>query len=182
MFRPGGDLTESSALIAVDKRCPTAAKILLLLLFATQLAPVTSFAESVTQPGNAAARLDFRIVIPAVIAVVPAVQPDRIIIEEQHIAMGYIDLDAATSVKLTNNTRAGYQLTASYDTSLLAKVDVHVDGQQLRAQNGFGSMLVKSGLAINRLVPFSYRLHLVPGVSAGTYRWPIVLAFSLGAI
>ena len=173
---------ESSALNAVAKRCLTATELLFLLLIATLLAPGASVAESQPQPANATAILDFRIVIPAVVKIASTVQPDRVIIEEHHIAQGYIDMAAATSVKLITNTRAGYQLTASYDTSLLTKLDVHVDGQQLRAEDGSGSMLVKSGLAINKLVPFSYRLHLVPGVATGTYRWPVALAFSLGAI
>jgi len=140
------------------------------------LAPAVGFAESGTS-----ARLDFRIVVPAIIRVTPVSQPDRIVINAQHIAQGYVDLDAGTAVRLTNNTHSGYQLTASYDDRLLSAVEVTVANQKLTTSSGPGSMRVLSGLAVDRLVAIGYRLHLAPGIVAGEYRWPVALAFSLVA-
>ena len=141
--------------------------------------PTIGFAESRTGGGSPRAGLDFRIVIPAVIRVKAVTQPERIVIEDRHIDQGYIDLDAGTSVKLTVNTRDGYLLSASYDPQLLSGVEVRVSSQKLTASSGFGSMRVASGLMTDKLVPISYRFHLVPGTRAGDYRWPVALAFSL---
>ena len=97
---------------------------------------------------GARASIEFRIVITAIIRVTAVTQPDRIVIEEQHIAQGYIDLVAGPSVKLTANSREGYLLTASYDSQLLSRVGVRVSSQNLTASSGLGSMRVASGLTI----------------------------------
>ena len=144
--------------------------------------PAISFAESSSGNSSASASLNFRIVIPAIIRVTPVTQPDHIVIENRHIAQGYIDLDASSSVKLTNNTRNGYMLTASYNAELLSSVEVRVANQNLTASSGFGSMRVASGLAIDKLVFIGYRFHLAPGVRAGQYNWPVALAFSLAFV
>jgi len=152
---------------------------LLMLALAT---PVLSYADSQTGTTNGRASLDFRIVIPAVIRVSAVTQPDYIIINEQHITQGYVDLDASTVIKITNNTRNGYLLNARYDTQFLTKVEVQISGQNLTASFGAGSMRVSTGIAVDKLVPISYRLHLIPGVGAGQYRWPVALAFSLASV
>ena len=128
---------------------------------------------------SASASLNFRIEIPAVMRVTPVTQQERLVISQRHIDQGYVDLDAGTSVKLTNNTRSGYQLTASYNPQLLSRVEVRVANQQLASSSGFGSMRVVSGMVVDKLVAIGYRLYLAPGVSAGEYRWPVALAFSL---
>ena len=138
-----------------------------------------SFAESRAGTTGARASIDFRIVIPAIIRITSVSQPDHILIEAQHVTQGFIDLDAGTTVRLTVNTRDGYLLAARYDSKLLSGVEVRVSSQTLTSASGFGSMRVASALAVDALVPISYRLHLAPGVQAGNYRWPVALAFSL---
>ena len=144
--------------------------------------PAISLAESSSGNSSASASLNFRIVIPAIIRVTPFTQPDHIVIENRHIAQGYIDLDTGTSVKLTNNTRNGYLLTANYNVELLSGVEVRIANQNLTASSGFGSMRVASGFVIDKLVPIGYRFHLAPGVRAGQYAWPVALAFSLAFV
>ena len=149
---------------------------LFVIAFATLAMP--GLADSRVATTGAQASIDFRIIIPAMIRVTVVSQPDHIVIDERDIALGYIDLDAGTSVKLTSNNRAGYLLAASYDTTLLSRLEVHISSQSLSASSGQGSMRVASGLTINKLLPIGYRLHLAPGVVAGAYRWPVALAFS----
>ncbi|MBL0124393.1 MAG: hypothetical protein IPP88_17255 [Betaproteobacteria bacterium] len=141
--------------------------------------PAASHAESRTGTGTAGASLNFRITIPAMIRVNAMTQPDHVVIGEQHVNQGFIDLDTGTAVNLTSNNRDGYVLTTSYDSKLLSAIEVRVSSQTLKASSGTGSMRVSSGLIVNKLVPISYRLHLAPGVRAGEYRWPVALAFSL---
>ncbi len=143
--------------------------------------PTHSYGESRMGTASANASLVFRIVVPAIIRVASITQPAQLVIEDHHIAQGFIDLDAGTSVKLTVNSRHGYQLTARHDPQLLSRVEVRVSSQSLNTSSGFGSMRVVSGLIIDQLVPISYRFHLAPGVQAGGYRWPVALAFSLAA-
>ncbi|MEO8385699.1 MAG: hypothetical protein ABI583_10685 [Betaproteobacteria bacterium] len=65
--------------------------------------------------------------------------------------------------------------------NFVAKIDICIDGQQLHAQHNICSMLVKARLAVDKQVPFSYRLYLIHGLGTGTVRWPVALAFSLAA-
>ena len=143
--------------------------------------PISSYANGHIGTSSAGARIDFRIVIPAIIRVAAVAQPERIVVEARHVAQGYIDLDAGTSVKITNNTRGGFLLTASYDAQLLSMVEVRISGQNLTASSGTGSMRVESGIVVDKLVPISYRLYLAPGARTGDYRWPVALAFSLAS-
>jgi hypothetical protein len=132
--------------------------------------PVGSFAESRVGGTSAQASINFRIIIPAIIRVSTVAQADHIVLDERHIAQGFIDLDSGTSLKLTSNNRDGYQLSASYDAQLLSAVEVRISSQNLTASSGFGSMRVVAGLTVDKLVPVGYRFHLLPGVRAGSYR------------
>ena len=170
------------ALVAAkSRRFATIWWLLFFVTLVTLIVPISSFAESRADTAGARASIDFRIIIPAMIRVTVVTQPDNILIEDRHIAQGYIDLDTGTSVKLTSNTRDGYLLQASYDSRMFSSVEVRVSSQYLTASMGFGSMRVASGLIIDKLIPISYRFHLMPGVRAGHYRWPVALAFSLAA-
>lgn len=138
-----------------------------------------SYADSRADGRTASANMNFRIVVPAIIRVIPVKQPRFIIIGDADIARGYIDLDTGTTVKLTVNDRAGYLLSARYDANLLSGAEVRISNQKLTATSGYGSMRVASGLVTDKLVPIGYRLHLARDVRAGQYRWPVTLAFSL---
>ena len=151
---------------------------LLVMSIALLAMPKHSFTDSRVGISSAKASIDIRIVVPVVIRVISMAQPDQVVIDESHIALGYIDLDAGTSVKLTSNNRSGYQLAARYDAQLLSKVEVRISSQNLTASSGYGSMRVVSGLTVDKLVPIAYRMHLAPGVVAGYYRWPVALSFS----
>ena len=135
--------------------------------------------DAAAESGGAKASLNFRITIPAVLCVTPVSQPERIVISEAHIGQGYIDLDAATSIKLTNNTRDGFHMAARFDSQLLARVELRIADQRLFASAGFGSVRVTPGLVVDKTLPISYRLYLAPGVLPGDYHWPVALAFTL---
>ena len=169
-------------LVGADQSWPGFAWQWLLTGLLALMLPTISHADSQAGTSSARASVDFRIVIPAIIRVSTVTQPDRIVIDHQHVSQGYIDLNASTLVKITNNTRNGYLLAAHYDAQFLTKVEVHISGQNLTASYGVGSQRVDSGIVIDKLVPISYRLHLAPGVLAGDYRWPVALAFSIAAV
>lgn len=172
--------TRNAAAFATSKRFATAgAWLLLAVALALFALPGIGHAQRAVAASGGTSAVDFRITIPILIKVKPVAQPDQIAIDARHIAQGFIDIDAATAVKLTSNNRDGYLLTANYDTRLLSSVEVRVSHQHFTASSGTGSMRVASGLATDKLVPIGYRLHLAPGVRPGQYRWPVALAFSL---
>lgn len=137
-----------------------------------------SHADSATATSRAQAGLNFRIVIPPIVRVRPLVQPSEITIEPGHVAQGYVDLESASVVALTSNSREGYQVAARYDTSLLARLEVRVANQNIRVVSGYGSVRVRSPLLTNAEVAVGYRLYLNPEIAAGRYPWPVALTFS----
>lgn len=154
---------------------------LLTIVLATLALPLSSHAESRMGTAGSNASVDFSIVIPAIIRITPVTQPEHIVIEDRHIAQGYIDFDAGTSVKLTINSRDGYLLDARYGARLLSSIEVRIENQSLTASSGAGSVRVASAFVVDKLVAISYRLYLAPGVQAGNFRWPVTLAFSLAS-
>ena len=126
---------------------------------------------------NAAAHLNFRIVIPAIVRVKALSQPVNIKIEQTHIDRGYIDLDAASSLQLTSNSRRGYMLSANFNAELLEKIEVKLPHKTLHANERSSNMHVESPILIDEVVGVSYRLYLKPHVQAGEYQWPVALTF-----
>ena len=179
--RNSRESNQRNGLVAKQPNLVASWSLFCMVALAILVFPKVSFADSGVGSSGAQANIQFRIVIPAIIRVTPVTQPEHIVIEDRHVAQGYIDLDAGTSVRLTNNTRNGYMLTANYDAQLLSSVEVRVSNHNMTASSGVGSIRVVSGLAVDKLVPIGYRLNLAKGVQTGQYRWPVALAFSLAA-
>lgn len=127
------------------------------------------------------AALNLRIVIPVFVRAAGLSHPERLEIGEQDIARGYVDLDDATSLSLTSNSRAGYSVSAAFDPSLLSRVVVRIQGQSLAFTGGNGNGAVSAPRMAAALVNVGYRLYLGAGTAAGRYRWPVALAFGAAA-
>jgi len=149
-----------------------------LVAYALMLASATCSAE--TNQGNkrASASIDFRVIIPVVLRARTLEQQSHIRVEPHHISQGYVDLEEASTIELTSNSRHGYQLSARYDAAVLAKMDVHIDAQRMTATAGSGSMRVHARPRLNAVVRVGYRLYLQPSVTVGEYRWPVALSFA----
>jgi len=126
----------------------------------------------------ASASIDFRIIVPVVLRARTLEQQSHLKIESQHISQGFVDLEHASTIELTSNSRNGYQLSARYDAAVLAKMDVHIDAQHMTATAGAGSMRVHARPRLNAVVRIGYRLYLQPSVTVGEYRWPVALTFA----
>ena len=127
---------------------------------------------------RASASIDFRVIIPVVLRARTLEQQSYIRLEPQHISQGYVDLEHASTVELTSNSRNGYQLSARYDAAVLAKMEVHIDTQHMTATAGSGSMRIHTKPLLNAVVRVGYRLYLQPTLTTGEYRWPVALTFA----
>lgn len=109
------NLPESIQCNEIVAAAPMAMRGWLLVMSIALLAmPKHSFADSRVGISSAKASIDIRIVVPVVIRVISMAQPDQVVIDESHIALGYIDLDAGTSVMLTSNNRSGYPVAINW--------------------------------------------------------------------
>jgi hypothetical protein len=158
----------------------TAAAATILGLAMTAAAGV---AQASTEQGTerASAAVRFTIVIPAIVRAEGVTHPQRLEIRNEDIARGYVDLDDATTLSLTSNSRAGYNLSAAIDSNLLQRVEVRLQGRSLSFSAEATSQMVSTARLSAARVNVGYRLHLNPGVAAGHYRWPVALSFATGA-
>ena len=146
----------------------------------TSLLTDTAHAETHLASGatSAAVHLNFRIVIPAIVRVKALSQMVSITIEQAHVDRGYIDLEAASSLQLTSNSRRGYTLSANFNSELLEKIDIKLPHKTFHANARSTNMHVESPILINEVVGVSYRLYLKSHVQAGEYQWPVALTFT----
>ena len=140
----------------------------------------TEHAETTNARGetSAAVHLNFRIVIPAIVRVKALSQAASITIEQTHVDRGYIDLDAASSLQLTSNSRSGYMLSANFNSELLEKIEVKLPHTTLHANARSSNMHVESPVLIDEVIGVSYRLYLKSRVQTGEYQWPVALTFT----
>jgi hypothetical protein len=147
------------------------------LAFALAIAAPAAHAESAAGTSHAQASIDMRIVIPAFVRTRLQSDPAEVPIGEADIARGYVDLDEATSLVLTSNSRTGYTMAVAFDERLVSRVAVRIDGRVLEAAAP-GEIHVVSRMIVDKALRVGYRLFLAPGASAGVHRWPVRLRFA----
>ena len=138
-------------------------------------------AEGTSGAVHVRASVDFGIVIPAIVRARALSQPIDLPISEGDISRGYVDLDGATSLVLTSNSAAGYAVSVAYDPRLVSRVTVRIQGASLEAASQGGWLHVDAPKLIETPLRVGYRLYLAAHAHAGTYRWPVALAFAPGA-
>jgi hypothetical protein len=145
------------------------------------IAASPAFADAATNSPASRTALQLRIVIPTVVRAAGLSHPERLEIGAQDIERGYVDVDDATSLSLTSNSRSGYSVSAAFDASVLSRVDVRIQGQNLAFTGGQGNGAVNAPRMTDAPVNVGYRLYFSAGTVAGRYRWPVVLSFGTTA-
>jgi hypothetical protein len=151
------------------------------LALVASLASPSLHAEANTAHGGskASTHLNFRIVIPAIVRVKALTQASGVTITQHDVDRGHLDVDAASTLMLTSNSRKGYIVSANFDAEILKSIEVKLPNKTLHADTSRGTktMHVDSPILVDEVVGVSYRLYLKPGLKAGHYHWPVALAF-----
>lgn len=136
-------------------------------------------ASSVRGGSKASAQLNVRIIVPAIVRVKALAQALGITVTQDDVDRGHLDLDAASQLMLTSNSRDGYLISAIFDAEILDSVEIKLPNQTLHAntRKGTKTMHVQSSILIDEVVGVGYRLYLKSGLKAGNYHWPVALAF-----
>jgi hypothetical protein len=136
-------------------------------------------ASSARDGSKASAHLNFRIIVPAIVRVKALAQALGVTVTQDDVDRGHLDLDAASQLMLTSNSRGGYLISANFDTEILDGVEIKLLNQTLHAdaRKGTRTMHVQSSILIDEVVGVGYRLYLKSGLKAGHYHWPVALAF-----
>jgi hypothetical protein len=141
--------------------------------------PAHAEANAARGGSKASAHLNFRIVVPAIVRVKALAQALGVTITQDDVERGHLDVDAASQLMLTSNSRNGYMLSANFDAEILEGVEIKLLNQTLRANVGKGTktMHVQSSILVDEVIGVGYRLYLKSGLKAGHYHWPVALAF-----
>jgi hypothetical protein len=151
------------------------------LALVVSLLSSSAHAEANTARGGskASTNLNFRIVIPAIVRVKALAQALGVTITQDDVERGHLDLDAASQLMLTSNSRNGYVISANFDAEILEGVEIKLPNQTLHANvsKGTKTMHVQSSILVDEVVGVDYRLYLKPDLKPGHYHWPVALAF-----
>lgn len=130
---------------------------------------------------GAKASIDLRIVIPVVLRAEDMHDPRALALAPEDVARGYVDVEQGTSLLLTSNTRAGFAVSIAADPAIVSRVVARFEGQSLESAAPAMTLHVDAPQLLREPVVIRYRLFLAPGALAGSYAWPVRLAFAPGA-
>jgi len=128
------------------------------------------------------AHMDLRVVVPALVKVIALAQQDGVQITAEHLRQGFVDVDAATLLQITHNTRSGLLLSAHIRADWVDHVVTRLLDQQLTLHRESGMVHVFMRRAERESVSVSYRLYLNARAAQGKHAWPIMLAFAPGRV
>jgi hypothetical protein len=101
-------------------------------------------------------------------------QAQQLVVTATDVARGYCDVPAASRLRVSSNSRAGYLI--SIFSRLPIFKSVRVDTPDASAQiSRDGGAIVQRHHGKEMLTQMTYRFVLADGVGAGTYPWPLQL-------
>lgn len=134
----------------------------------TSMAPITSGIRG----GPSGTVVTFA--VPPLAEISDLKHPAELQIEPHHLAQGFVDLDAATTLRLSTNSDAvALQLNFSPDVIQAARVRIG-DTEQTISNNG-GEVIIATRRAANVPLSISYRLYLSRNIRTGNQPWPLKL-------
>lgn len=157
------------------------------LLVRTVLGPLVALpisaevhAETSTGHSSASAHFDVRVVVLPAIKVTNLQQPTDLLVTSEDVQRGYIDINSAGAPTLTSNSPFGYTVSVWFDERVVSHLSVQINENKIAVDAPGITIPVASSKLLRSPIRMAYRLFLSPTVRAGTYSWPVRLAFGLG--
>jgi hypothetical protein len=102
-------------------------------------------------------------------------QAQQLVVTPADVARGYCDAPAASRVRVSSNSRAGYLISILSRLPIFKSVQVDMPdaSAQIGQDGGSISQLGRHGKEL--ISQMTYRFVLAEGVTAGTYPWPLAL-------
>ena len=113
--------------------------------------------------------------VPARAAIQVDFQATTIAVSAADVARGYVDVAAASRVRVTTNSRAGYVVDFHARMPIFQSVQVRSATFSGELGPEGGSMVARGRGGRGLAAEFGYRFVLTPGVAPGTYAWPLAV-------
>jgi len=107
-------------------------------------------------------------------------QEENILITEDNIERGYVDVHGAVIISVMTNSRNGYALTFFVGRDLLHEVEVLCDSVSSEIHDTNNEIYMPYEGMKYTVKEFSFRFYLSDGMMPGMYDWPV--AFTIHAI
>ena len=101
-------------------------------------------------------------------------QAQQLVITETDVARGYCDAPAASRLRVSSNSRAGYLISIFNRLPIFKSVRVDMPDASAQISRDGGSIAQRRH-GKEMLTQMTYRFVLADGVGAGTYPWPLAL-------
>jgi len=106
-------------------------------------------------------------------------QAASLTVTKQHIAKGYIDVPAATILRIRTNNPRGYSLSVQVNEEMAKEVWVTANHNTTVISGGVGFVYQPYPGAAGEVKEISYRIFLSPDVKPGRYPWPLSISTAL---
>jgi hypothetical protein len=113
--------------------------------------------------------------VPAQIVAKLVQQPSEITITDADIARGYVEILAASQLRVTSNNPAGYVIDFFSRLPIFTSVRVSSTGGSADLGPDGGAIIERGRQGRDLPLNLSYRFNLTAQVQPGTYAWPLAL-------
>lgn len=105
-------------------------------------------------------------------------QPSSVVITEQDIARGYVQVPGRAQVSIRSNSPAGYMLVFASESDFVRHIRVSGLGHDVQIGAG-GGVVPQRGAAqgvTQATLELGFRFELAPDARQGTFAWPVQLS------
>jgi hypothetical protein len=102
-------------------------------------------------------------------------QAQQLVVTETDVARGYCDAPAASRLRVSSNSRAGYLISIFNRLPIFKSVRVDMPDASAQISRDGGSIAQHGRHGKEMLTQMTYRFMLADGVGPGTYPWPLQL-------
>ena len=102
-------------------------------------------------------------------------QAQQLVVTEADVARGYCDAPAASRLRVSSNSRAGYLISIFNRLPIFKSVRVDMPDASAQISRDGGSIAQHGRHGKEMLTQMTYRFMLADGVGPGTYPWPLQL-------
>ena len=104
-------------------------------------------------------------------------QPQEVIVSQEDVTKGFVNLPAAMAIQIRSNNPSGYVLQFGPVSGPFVQASVSWGSDTVRVAKTEAWIAQAYHRAANRLVA-SVRIELAPGTAPGRYAWPIAVVAS----